>query len=271
MKNLTDIIQPVACELPKFEALFNEALKADTLPMDLIMRYVADVKGKRLRPVLVFLSARLFDAVNEHTRRTAVFAEMIHNATLLHDDVVDVSDIRRGRLSVNARWSNSSAVLAGDYLLSKALLLMSQLEDRDILRDMLSTASAMCEGELLQNGDFVSHVSGEQESSYIDVITRKTAMLFRSCCVGGAMSVNAPKEAVELIKEFGINLGIVFQMRDDILDADDAESLAYAQKLMPVYLEKTMNALDSLAPMAKDASAFASLKELALFCANRAS
>jgi len=271
MKKMNDIIQPVANELPQFEVLFDQALKADTLPMDLIMRYVADVKGKRLRPVLVYLSARLFDAVNDATRRAAVFVEMIHNATLLHDDVVDASDTRRGRLSVNARWSNGSAVLAGDYLLSKAILLLSDVEDRSILREMLSTAAAMSEGELLQNGDFVFKDSGEKESYYIDVITRKTAMLIRSCCVGGAMSVNAPKEAVEYVKDFGLNLGIVFQMRDDILDADDAESLAYAQKLMPAYLDKAMNALESLAPMTKNADVLASLKELTVFCANRLS
>ena len=184
MKNLKYIITPIRGELARFEAYFEQTLKADTEPMGSIMRYVLDSQGKRLRPILVLLSARLFGEVNDKTLRAATFVEMVHSATLIHDDVVDNADQRRDQASVKARFGNLSAVLAGDYLLAKAMLLIAN--DTDILNEMLHTTAAMSEGELMQNASFW-RPDGRQNDAYIDIITRKTALLMRSCCVAGAM------------------------------------------------------------------------------------
>lgn len=258
MKNLTDIIAPVADELKQFEAFFAQTLKADTEPMDSIMRYVGDTRGKRLRPILVLLGAKLFGEVNERTLRAAAFVEMVHTATLIHDDVVDDSDQRRSKASVKARFGNMSAVLAGDYLLAKAMLLLSQPGDHAILQEMLRTAAAMSEGELKQ------YASAELRSAeaYCDIITRKTALLMKSCCVSGALSVNTTSEQVEKISDFGLNFGILFQLRDDLLDG---ENMKQAEALLPVYYEKTLKDLDGFAP----SEIVNTLKELTVFCAER--
>ena len=268
---------PMKKEMENFEKVFREVLSSEALPMDDVLAYVASVKGKRLRPTLVFLSARLFGEVNESTRRTALFVELLHTATLIHDDVVDGSDIRRGQASVNARWSNKSAVLVGDYLLSKAMLLLSDSSDHFILKEMLDVAMKMSEGEMMQSGEVRGErleVRGGREMAYLDIITRKTAWLIRSCCVCGALSVLSEKtedrsRKLELVGDFGLNLGMVFQMRDDILDADDVESVAFAKKLLPKYLDKTLMALDALIPYTINQDALASLKELTMFCAER--
>ena len=183
-------------EMEQFEVAFKEALSSDVVPLDEVLGYVAGVKGKRLRPTLVFLSARLFGEVNESTRRTALFVELLHTATLIHDDVVDSAGMRRGQPSVNARWDNKTAVLAGDYLLSRAMMCLSHPDDNKILREMLHVAMTMTEGELLQSGK-MNGVSphrpkggkAERGKYYLDVIERKTARLIRACCVGGALSV----------------------------------------------------------------------------------
>lgn len=243
-----------------FESRLVETLKGSVMPMDEVLRYVGAVSGKRLRPRLVFLSAQLFGEVNETVFRTALFVELLHTATLIHDDVVDESDTRRGQLSVNAKWNNTTAVLAGDFLLSKAMFQLSEPSESNILKEMLSTAMAMSEGELLQN---------EKSSIYLDIITRKTARLIRSCCVGGAMSVEASKVALEKIGDFGLNLGIVFQMRDDIIDDDDPETTALAKRLLPEYLDRALKAVGDLKPLTKDAMALKELRELTMFCAKR--
>ena len=143
------ITEPIATALLQFEAYFGQTLKADTEPMNTIVQYVRETKGKRLRPMLVLLSAKLFGEVNEKTLRAATFVEMVHSATLIHDDVVDDADQRRDRASVKAHFGNLSAVLAGDYLLAKAMLLIAN--DTDILNEMLRTTAAMSEGELMQS------------------------------------------------------------------------------------------------------------------------
>lgn len=253
MKTLKQIIHPIAAELAQFEALFEKTMKAETEPMNSIMHYVLDSRGKRLRPILVLLSAKLFGEVNSQTLRAATFVEMVHSATLIHDDVVDNADSRREKASVKARFGNLSAVLAGDYLLAKAMLLLAQPHDYAILQEMLHTAAAMSEGELMQN---------QNQSNYIDIITRKTAMLMRSCCVAGALSMNASPEKVQQIADFGMNFGILFQLRDDILDGENTEQ---ATTLLPVYYEKTQQVLKSL-PASETAEAF---RDLAMFCAER--
>ena len=199
--------------------------------------------------------------MNQETFISATIAEMIHSATLIHDDVVDDDDIRRGQSSVKARWGNSTAVLAGDYLLAKAMLMLIQLGDFDIMQEMLYTAAAMSEGELFQNAATEESKVVSQEA-YLDIITRKTAMLMRTCCSMGALSVKAPTEQVEKIASFGLNFGILFQLRDDILDNENAE---IAQALLPTYLEKAMQDLDGFEP----SNIVDALHNLTVFCAER--
>lgn len=255
VKELAQIISPIATELAQFEAFFEKTLHADTEPMDSIMRYVGDTRGKRLRPMLVLLSAKLFGQVNERTVRAATFVELVHSATLLHDDVVDDADERRGRSSVKAQFGNLSAVLAGDFLLAKAMLLLSEPGDHAILQEMLRTTAAMSEGELMQGASVTT-------DAYLDIITRKTAMLMRSCCAAGALSVNATSEQVQQIANFGINFGILFQLRDDLLDGENMEQ---AQALLPVYHDKALLALEGFPP----SEIIEALRDLTAFCAER--
>lgn len=266
-------------EIEAFESAYAKIMASEVLPMDKVLRYVAGGKGKRLRPRLVFLSAKLFGEVNDTTRRTALFVEMLHTATLIHDDVVDGSDTRRDRASVNARWNNKTAVLAGDHLLSKAVRLLSNPEDHPILDEMLDVAMAMSEGELMQNRSQKTEDGRQKDSDsclltsdfYLNIIERKTARLIRACCLGGALSVTPHLSPLtsHLISDFGLYLGLVFQMRDDILDNDHPETTAWAEKLLPEYLDKALEALDALTPYIIDKAALASLRELTVFCAER--
>ena len=276
MKNLNNIITPIAAELAQFEVFFEQTMKAETEPMDGIMHYVQESRGKRLRPILVLLGAKMFGTVNERTLRAATFVELIHSATLLHDDVVDDDDERRGRSSVKAQFGNLSAVLAGDFLLAKAMLLLSAPGDHAILQEMLRTAAAMSEGELMQgtvglsyhgsrNGNRIEsgcHDVTALQTQYLDIITRKTATLLRSCCVAGALSVDATHDQVHQMADFGINFGILFQLRDDMLDGENVEQ---AQALLPVYYEKTMKALEGFEP----SEITETLRDLTVFCAER--
>ena len=253
------IIEPIRAELTQFEAFFEKTLNADTEPMNAIMQYVCQTHGKRLRPLLVLLGAKLFGEVNEQTLRAAAFVEMVHNATLIHDDVVDDDDQRRGQASVKAHFGNLSAVLSGDYLLAKAMLL----------------TAAMSEGELMQGSVGLSYHDSRCDATqqrlprcdsptdqYLDIITRKTALLMRSCCAAGALSVNATAEQVQQIADFGLNFGILFQLRDDLLDGENEEQ---AQALLPVYYEKTLKALEGFAP----STITETLRDLTVFCAER--
>ena len=259
VKKLNDIIHPLAAELAQFEAFFEQTLHADTEPMNSIMRYVQESRGKRLRPILVLLSAKLFGNVNERTLRAATFVEMVHSATLIHDDVVDDADQRRDKASVKAQFGNLSAVLSGDYLLAKAMLLIAN--DTDILNEMLCTTAAMSEGELMQDASLLQ-LNGCKSDAYIEIITRKTAMLMRSCCVSGALSVDATPEQIQHISDFGLNFGILFQLRDDLLDGENMEQ---AQALLPEYLQKTMESLERF-PASETLEA---LRDLTVFCAER--
>ena len=274
MKNLNDIIRPIEANLAQFEVYFKQTLKADTEPMNSIMRYVVETKGKRLRPILVLLSAKLFGAINELTLRSATFVEMVHSATLIHDDVVDDANQRRNKASVKAQFGNLSAVLSGDYLLAKAMLLIAN--DTDILNEMLRTTAAMSEGELMQNAVGLSYHGSRYDAKpqmrlpqcdsptaqYLNIITRKTAQLMRSCCVAGALSVNATPEQIQQIANFGLNFGILFQSRDDMLDG---ENTAQAQALLPEYLQKTMDSLKVF----PESETLIALRDLTVFCAER--
>ncbi len=275
MKKLEHIIEPIRVELAQFEVFFEQTMQAETKPMDSIMRYVQESQGKRLRPILVLLSAKLLGEVNERTLRAATFVEMMHSATLIHDDVVDDTTERRGRASVKAQFGNHSAVLAGDYLLAKAILLLSHPSDSPILNEMLHTAAAMSEGELMQGAVGLSYHGSRCDATqqrlprcdsptdqYLDIITRKTAMLLRSCCVAGALSVNATTKQVGLIADFGINFGILFQLRDDLLDGENVEQ---AQTLLPVYYKKTLKTLEGF----PSSTITETLRDLTVFCAER--
>ena len=278
MKKLEHIIEPIRAELVQFEAFFEQTMKAETEPMNSIMQYVLDSRGKRLRPILVLLSARLLGEINEQTLRAATFVEMVHSATLIHDDVVDNANQRRGKASVKAEFGNLSAVLAGDYLLAKAMLLLSHPIDHAILREMLNTTAAMSEGELIQGSVGLSYHGSRSDANpqtrlpqcdsptaqYLDIITRKTALLMRSCCVAGALSMNASPEQVQQIADFGLNFGILFQLRDDLIDGENKE---HARTLLPTYYNKALKALEGFPP----SEIAAALHNLTVFCAERES
>ena len=282
--DLDCIAAPVKVCMARFESDFAAALGVSEMPMQVIVDFLLDTPGKRFRPLLVFLVASLCGEVNGQTRRVASFVEMLHTATLLHDDVVDGDLERRGKPSVNARWDNLSAVLAGDYLLARALLLLSDPQDAAILSEMLQTSLTMSVGELVQHQRRKECLAKEPvgvpsrenivseslpEEAYLDIITHKTARLIRSCCVAAALSVGAPQKLVEGLGRFGLLLGQVFQMRDDVLDADDPQTAACAEKLLPQYQSLAMEALDSLSPMAQHPEYLASLRSLTTFCATR--
>lgn len=258
-------------EMDQFEVEFAKAMSSPIAPMDEVLRYVAEAQGKRLRPTLVFLTAKLLGEINEASRRTALFVELVHTATLIHDDVVDGSDTRRGQVAVNARWNNITAVLCGDHLLSKAMLVLSDPADHRILAEMLQAALAMSEGELMQNAAPVVAKTANEASRdeavhhYLDIINRKTARLIQACCVGGALSVGASDEDVARVGAFGLNLGLVFQMRDDILDADDPHQVELAKSLLPEYQERCQRILDGFPA----SDTLEELRSLVVFCAER--
>ena len=223
MSDLSSITLPIYQELKHFNLLLEEELMAETQPLCAIFHHVKNAKGKQLRPILVLLSAKLFGEINDKTYRSALFVEMVHTATLIHDDVVDESGLRRGKTSINAQWGNRTAVLSGDYLLSKAVLKLSENGDYDILSEVLRTACLMSEGELMQS-DKATHFD-INEADYFNIITRKTATLMEVCCKTGAFSANADRQQIGALAQFGKYLGIAFQIRDDIFDYQPSPEL----------------------------------------------
>ncbi|MGY8989709.1 MAG: polyprenyl synthetase family protein, partial [Flavobacteriales bacterium] len=184
--------------------------------LDRIMHYIIKRKGKQMRPMFVFLTAQLFGEVNDKSYRAASLIELLHTATLVHDDVVDESNLRRGFFSVNALWKNKIAVLVGDFLLSKGLLLSVENEDYDLLKIVSSAVKDMSEGELLQIEK--ARKLDIEESVYFDIIRKKTAVLISSCCACGASSMNQNKEIIKKLYLFGEKVGIAFQIKDDLFD-----------------------------------------------------
>ncbi len=216
MSQLKNIKEPIAAELDLFEIKFREAMKSSVPLLDTIMTYIVKRKGKQVRPMFVFYSAKLFDGINDSTYRGASMVELLHTATLVHDDVVDDSDERRGFFSINALWKNKIAVLVGDYLLSKGLLLSVKNKDYNLLEIISEAVQAMSEGELLQIEK--TRNLNLSEEVYFDIIKKKTASLIASCCAIGAASANASLEQVRLMHNFGEKIGIAFQIKDDLLD-----------------------------------------------------
>ena len=216
MNTLDEIKKTIETELKQFNVFLEDSLKSSTPLLNKILKYVLKQKGKQIRPLFVLLSAKCHGEINENTYRAAAFIELLHTATLIHDDVVDNSDKRRGMFSLNALWKNKIAVLIGDYLLSKGMLLALQNKDYQMLDTISETVKAMSEGEIYQMEK--ARRMDITEEDYYDIIRGKTASLISSCCVVGALSVNATENQVEKMRKFGTSAGIAFQIKDDIFD-----------------------------------------------------
>jgi octaprenyl-diphosphate synthase len=223
MKIVSQIKLPIEYEMELFEKKFQLSMSSKVSLLNRITHYVVNRKGKQMRPMFVFLIAKMSNngEVNDRTYRGAAVIELIHTATLVHDDVVDDSNRRRGFFSINALWKNKIAVLVGDFLLSKGLLLSIDNEDFDLLKIISVAVREMSEGELLQiekarNLDIT-------EAIYFEIIRQKTATLIAACCAMGAKSVNADSEKVENMRKFGELIGIAFQIKDDLFDYGDEQ------------------------------------------------
>jgi octaprenyl-diphosphate synthase len=219
VSQLDQIKGPIAKELDLFETKFREAMKSSVPLLDTIMTYIVKRKGKQVRPMFVFYSAKLFEGITDATYRGASMVELLHTATLVHDDVVDDSDERRGFFSINALWKNKIAVLVGDYLLSRGLLLSVKHKDYRLLEIVSDSVKAMSEGELLQIEK--TRNLNLSEEVYFDIVRKKTASLIASCCAIGAASAGATEEQIEHMRLFGEKIGIAFQIKDDLLDYGD--------------------------------------------------
>ncbi|MGB0274089.1 MAG: polyprenyl synthetase family protein [Flavobacteriaceae bacterium] len=218
MKIVEQLKQPIAKEMERFEEKFSAAMRSHVALLNRITYYIVNRKGKQMRPMFVFLVAKMLgkNEVNERSYRAASVIELIHTATLVHDDVVDESYQRRGFFSINALWKNKIAVLVGDYLLSKGLLLCIDHKDFDLLEIISVAVREMSEGELLQIEK--TRRLDIDEEVYFEIIRQKTATLIASCCALGAASVHATEEVVAQMRSFGENIGMAFQIKDDLFD-----------------------------------------------------
>jgi octaprenyl-diphosphate synthase len=206
----------IEAELSLFEKKFKEAARSNAFMLDRILRYVVKRKGKQIRPMFVFLAAKLCGEVTESTYRAASLVELLHTATLVHDDVVDDSAERRGFFSVYALWKNKISVLVGDYLLAKGLLLSLDNDDFEILKYLSDAVRRMSEGELLQMEKARS--LNMDEAVYLEIIRNKTASLLASACAAGAWSASGDRAQSQKLRAFGENVGIAFQIKDDLFD-----------------------------------------------------
>ena len=216
MPVLTRIKMPVEKEMAEFEAYFKITMRSEIPLLNLILNYIIRRKGKQMRPLLVFLTARLNGVISESTFVAATFIELLHTASLVHDDVVDDAHERRGALSINALWNSKIAVLVGDYLLSKGMLISVEKNRFDMLEIVSEAVKSMSEGELLQIQK--ARKLNIKEEDYFKIIISKTAALLSACTACGARSVTDDPETIQLMKDFGENIGIAFQIKDDLLD-----------------------------------------------------
>jgi len=214
--HLSEISHPIKSELETFNQLFKDSMRSKVGLVDLVARYIIRQKGKKIRPLLVLLSAKIAGGVTERSYRGAVLVELLHTATLVHDDVVDNADKRRGFWSINALFKNKVAVLMGDYLLSRGLMIAVEGKDYDFLQVITDTVKRMSEGELLQIKK--TRKLDIDEETYFRIISDKTASLIETCCEIGALSATDNKEYHSAMKSFGHSIGLAFQIRDDILD-----------------------------------------------------
>ena len=216
MRTLDEIQRPIAAEMKAFEPHFREAMRSQVALLDRVMHYIVKRKGKQMRPMFTLLSARQFGPVSESAYIAASLIELLHTATLVHDDVVDDANMRRGFFSINALWKNKIAVLVGDYLLSRGLLLAIDKGEFDLLRIVSHAVREMSEGELLQLEK--SRGLNFSEEVYFDIIRKKTASLIAACCASGASAAGRPADEVERMRQFGEYTGIAFQIKDDLFD-----------------------------------------------------
>ncbi len=214
--NLSKIQKPIQNELKDFDQVFKDSLKSDVRLVDFVIKFILRQKGKKIRPLLVLLSAKVSGEVNDRSYRGATLVELLHTATLVHDDVVDEAAKRRGLPSLNNIWGNKISVLLGDYLLSKGLMTSVDGEDFDFLKTITDTVKRMSEGELLQI--YKARKLDIDEETYFKIISDKTASLLSTCCEIGARSATTSIEKIEALRDYGENLGIAFQIKDDILD-----------------------------------------------------
>lgn len=210
------IKQPISIELAAFIDLFNSTLEHEYGLLQNVLDHIRQRGGKRMRPMLILLIAKNYGGVNMVTQNAAVGLELLHTASLVHDDVVDESDERRGQASVNASYNNKVAVLVGDFILSSALLRVSETSNKTIIRKLAKLGQTLSAGEVLQ----LTNIDNEEisEDVYYQVIKQKTAALFEACCEMGALSAGVDENDLSEIREFGSNLGLAFQIRDDIFD-----------------------------------------------------
>jgi len=213
---LKDIQLPVADEMAEFEKKFRRSMRSKVMLLDKITGYIVRRKGKQMRPLFVFLSAGATGEIQEATYRGAALIELLHTATSVHDDVVDNSDQRRGFFSINALWKNKIAVLVGDFILARGMLMSMENNDTDLLKITTEPIKEMSEGELLQMAK--SKTLDMTEQVYYEVIRQKTASLIKSCCKVGACSAGAEKDTIEKMGGFGLAVGMAFQIKDDLFD-----------------------------------------------------
>lgn len=223
MDYLSIIKNPIEAELADFISLFNQSLSHEDGLLGSALEHIRKRAGKRMRPMLILLMAKNFGTINDATQNAAVGLELLHTASLVHDDVVDESEERRGQASVNATYDNKVAVLVGDYILSTALLCVARTHSEQIVTYLAELGRTLSDGEILQ----LSNIGRKDisEDVYYDVIKQKTAALFEACAGIGALSSGATEDEVEAAKQFGQNLGIIFQIRDDIFDYYDSTEI----------------------------------------------
>lgn len=223
MSQLSLIKKPIEGYLDDFIKLFNDSLSHTDGLLSQVLEHIRSRGGKRMRPMLILLIAKNYGGISSVTQHSAVGLELLHTASLVHDDVVDESKERRGQASVNAEYNNKVAVLVGDYVLSTALLNVALTNNTHIVQSLAELGRTLSNGEILQ----LSNIQNSEfsEEVYYEVIKMKTAALFEACCEIGAMSANATEEDLEKAKTFGRNLGIIFQIRDDIFDYYDSKEI----------------------------------------------
>ena len=223
MDYLSTIRKPIEGELNDFVELFNQCLSEEDGLLGTVLSHIRQRGGKRMRPILILLTALNYGRVSDVTQNSALGLELLHTASLVHDDVVDESSERRGQASVNASYNNKVAVLVGDYILSTALLRVALSNNHRIVQLLADLGRILASGEILQ----LSNISNQEisEEVYYQVIDKKTAVLFEACCKLGAISVGAPREVVEKAAKFGHNIGMIFQIRDDIFDYYDSAEI----------------------------------------------
>jgi octaprenyl-diphosphate synthase len=228
MKQIDQIKNPVVNELKEFNKVFSAAMKSSIPLVNLVTNYILRRKGKQIRPLLIFLTAKLVGEISESTYHAAALAELLHTATLVHDDVVDESYQRRGFLSISAIWKSKIAVLFGDFLLSRGLILAVENKEYDILDIFTRAVKEMSEGELYQIQK--SRKLNITENEYYDIIHKKTATLLAACTASGARSVTQDQAVIDKMREFGINIGMAFQIKDDLFDYEKDISCRETQR-----------------------------------------